>query len=96
MTWNNYELPPLSFREDKLVLFQHTTGPHAGLYSIMGRVSNLGLKEGQSLPTDARNFTAQGRTIPFAGLVKVTPRYVLYREPLEFGKPARGFDRSQR
>ena len=95
MTWNNYESPPLSFKEDKLVLFQHTAGPLTGLYSIMGRVSSLGIKPGQTLPTDARNFTAQGRTIPFASLVKVTPTYVLYREPLKFGKPARGFDRNQ-
>ena len=90
------QLPPLSPEQDKRVLFQHTTGPLAGLHAIMGCVSGLGLKPGQILPTEATNFTAQGRTIPFASLVKVTPRYVLYREPLEFGKPARGFDRSQR
>ena len=96
MSENTGELSISSPTVDKVVLFQHTQGPLAGLHAIMGRVSSLGLKPEQPLPTDARNFTAQGRLIPFAGLVKVTPRYVLYREPLEFGKPARGFDRNQR
>ena len=90
------ELPILSPAQDKRVVFAHTTGPLAGLHTIMGRVSSLGLKEGQPLPTDAKNFTAQGRAIPFAGLVKVTPRFVLYHEPLAFGKPVRGFDKGQR
>lgn len=89
------QLPPLSPTTDKRVVFQHTTGPHAGLHAIMGCVSGLGIKEGQTLPTEAKGFVAQGRTIPFASLVKVTRAYVLYREPMTFGKPARGFDRSQ-
>jgi hypothetical protein len=96
MDQNTPELPPLSSSGDKIVVFAHTQGPLAGLHAIMGRVSSLGLKEGQPLPEEAQNFVAQGRAIPFAGLVKVTNRYVLYREPLEFNRPARGFDRSQR
>jgi len=96
MSENTEELSILSPGQDKHVLFQHVTGPYAGLVAIMGRVSSLGLKPGQILPAEATGFVAQGRTIAFASLVKVTNRYVLYREPLQFGKPARGFDRSQR
>ena len=76
----------------KRIVFQHTKGPLAGLYAIMGLTSDFGLKEGQALPQEAEGFEAQGRLITFAGLVKVTPRYALYREPLKFGKP---FDERQ-
>jgi hypothetical protein len=72
------EAPP------KRIVFQHTKGKLAGLHAIMGLSTDFGLA---ALPQSAEGFEAHGRVIPFAGLVKVTPRYALYREPLKFGKP---------
>lgn len=80
----------------KRIVFQHVHGPLTGLYAIMGLTDQFGLKPGQALPTEAEGFEAQGRVVEFAGLVKVTNRYALYREPLEFGgKKSRGFDARQ-
>lgn len=77
----------------KRIVFQHTQGPHAGLFAIMGLTSDFGLKPDENLPGHAEGFEAHGRVIPFAGLVKVTSRYALYREPLKFGE--KSFDRRQ-
>jgi hypothetical protein len=70
----------------KRIVFEHTQGRLAGLIAIMGLTDQFGLEEGQALPTEAEGFEAQGRVIPFAGLIKVTPKYALYREPMEFGR----------
>jgi hypothetical protein len=67
----------------KRIVFQHTKGKLAGLYAIMGLSSDFGT---DALPQSAEGFEAHGHVIPYAGLVKVTPRYALYREPLNFGK----------
>lgn len=61
------------------IVFQHTKGPLAGLYAIMGLSTDFG---SDTLPTTAEGFEAHGQVISLAGLVKVTPRYALYREPL--------------
>lgn len=33
-------------------------------------------------PVTAENFTAQGRLVPFASLVRVTTRAAFYKEPM--------------
>jgi hypothetical protein len=77
------------------IVFEHTQGPYAGLLGIMGLISDFGLPSDQPLPEYAEGFEAQGRVITFAGLVKVTPRYALYREPFPFGKIQKDFDPNQ-
>lgn len=78
-------LPELPRRPLRIV-FQHTSGPYPGLTAIMGLSTDFGLEDGK-LPTHAEGFEAHGRVIAFAGLVKLTTRYALYREPLPFGAP---------
>ena len=77
-------MPAIS-REVKRIVFEHTQGKLAGIPAIMGLTSDFGLEPGKPLPDHAEGFEAHGRLIPFAGLIKVTNRYALYREPLLFG-----------
>ena len=85
-------MPEISKRNQRVVL-EHTQGPFAGLLQITGHSDDFG---GQQPPTLTDEFDIMpGKRKGCAGLVKSTPRYVLYREitkPDGLGK----FDRRQR
>ena len=90
------ELPPLvSSPDDKRIVFQHTRGPLAGLYRIMGVCSEFNLKPDEALPSSAEGFEVAGTVIEFASLVRDTGRWALYRELLPFGKPQKTFHEGQ-
>lgn len=80
---------------DKRVVFQPTQG---GVAQIVGA-----LDEGAKPPVGLGPFETQGRIVEFASLIKVTPRYVLYREVMH-ERPKNhlghvtggGFDQAQR
>lgn len=61
------------------IVFEHTRGKLKGLKAIMGLSTDFGE---HTLPTSAEGFEAHGEVIEFAGLVKVTRNYALYREPV--------------
>ena len=61
------------------IVFEHTKGRLKGLRAIMGLSTDFG---GTALPAEAEGFEAHGEVIDFAGLVKVTRNYALYREPM--------------
>lgn len=66
---------PSLARRGKVVL-QHTTGPLKGMYRITGDVND-------GVPDPYPEFVAEVDMLSHvapAGLVKVTPHYVLYRE----------------
>lgn len=71
------------FKTDDLrplrIVFEHTKGRLKGIYCITGLSTEFG--EGP-LPTEAEGVTINDRFVPFAGLVKVTRSYALYREPI--------------
>lgn len=59
----------------KRVVFEPTQGPRKGLPHILGTL------EDETQPPEFLNgFHEGGRRIEFASLIKVTPRFVLYRE----------------
>ena len=99
MTDNLTELSPfppvVSSPDDKRIVFQHTQGPLAGLYRIMGVCSEFGLKPDEALPSAAEGFEVAGTVIEFASLVRDTGRWALYRELIPFEKPQKGFDERQ-
>ena len=77
----------------KRLVLQHTQGPFKGLEQIVG------------IAEDVPEFLAQlvvfERLVDFASLVKVAPRFVLYREVApkprgRFGQVMEGFDPNQR
>lgn len=57
----------------KRIVFIHPDG----LMQIMGTDDGM-----PSLPVTAEGFAVQGRTVPFASLVRVTSRAAYYKEPL--------------
>ena len=78
------------------IVFQHTAGPHADLYQIIGHSDQFG---GRAPDTQSQPFTVEfpppARENVVATLVQSKPRYLLYREltnPTGLGT----FDRSQR
>ena len=90
------EFPPLvSSPDDKRIVFQHTQGPLAGLYRIMGVCSEFGLSPDEPLPSCAEGFEAAGAVIEFASLVRDRGRWALYRELIAFEKPQKAFDGRQ-
>ena len=64
----------------KRIVFQHTHPPYSGLVQIMGLVTDLGLADGEPLPTSCEGFEVLGRFVEHAGLVEVKRTYALYRE----------------
>ena len=62
------------------IVFEHTQGPHAGLFEIMGTMSQLKEHPEDPLPTYAEGFEAQGRVITLASLVRVKRHCAIYRE----------------
>ena len=74
------------------IVFEHTRGPLKGLHAIMGLSTDFGE---HALPTSAEGFEAHGEVIEFAGLVKVTRNYALYREPIT-REDTKTFDARQR
>ena len=61
----------------KRVLLEHREGPLAGMSQIFGTTAEFDLSEG--LPSHFEGISVYDRIID-VGLVKVTDRYVLYRE----------------
>jgi hypothetical protein len=74
---------PATAAAAKRIVFQHTRGPLTGLYSILGLTTDLGLTADEVIPAIAEGFESQGQLIEVAGLVKVTTRYALFRQPIE-------------
>lgn len=77
---------------EKRVVVQYTSGPLKGIYRIVGRTTEV-------LPFLS---AANGLDIEFASLIKVCPRFVLYREPLNnsvltghFNEPLKDFNPAQ-
>lgn len=67
---------------DKRIVVEHVTGPLKGLTQIIGAVSELAKEGGTRLPTfmpSMRCGIGGTRDIP-TGLIKVTPRRVIYKE----------------
>ena len=59
------------------IVFEHTEGPFAGLFQIGGHSDEFA---GQPLPSILAGFTALGRQVASAKMVKINERYVHYRE----------------
>ena len=77
MNENTLVMPDAPARNQRVVL-QHTQGPYPGLFQIMGHSDAFG---GQAPPITTEEFDiSPGPRKGIAGLVKATPRYVLYRE----------------
>ena len=77
---------------EKRVVVQYTSGPLKDLYRIVGRATEV-------LPFLS---AANGIDLEFASLIKVCPRLVLYREPLNnsvltghFNEPLKDFNPAQ-
>jgi hypothetical protein len=68
--------PPTS---DLRVVLLTTTGPYAGLHQIQGRVSEIAPKN-EPLPELVPDVPFLDGHRGMAGLIKFTPRYVLYKE----------------
>lgn len=85
-------MPEISNRGRRVVL-EHTNGPFKGLKQIMGHSDDF---NGEPAPVTTDEFEINpGKRKGIAGLVKSTPRYLLYREitkPEGLGT----FDRRQR
>jgi hypothetical protein len=65
----------------KRLVFEATQGQHKGMHCIIGHTGQIG----NQLPEHLMPFEFLGRVVEFAGLIKVTPKYALYRET--FPKP---------
>ena len=64
---------------DKRIVVLLTSGPRAGLHLIDGTVQQAEAHLKARLPDFIPELTVFDRTFP-AGMVKTTPRYVLYKE----------------
>jgi len=86
-------MPEPDTRRNQRVVLEHTQGPYAGLKQITGHSDEL---DPGPPPTMTEEFDiTPGKRRGIAGLVKSTPRYLLYREitkPDGLGT----FDRRQR
>jgi hypothetical protein len=80
MAWLAWVLQLTLYMPTKRIVFEHRQGPHVGLVQIMGLVSELGVKEGDTLPSTAEGFEALDRLVEFASLVQVKRSFALYRE----------------
>lgn len=69
--------------QQKRVVLENTSGPRKGLFQICGSVSGLSSKVVKALP----EMATLGKD-RHASLIKVTPRFALYREV--FTPPASG------
>ena len=88
-------MPDIDTRRNQRVVLEHTNGPFKGLKQIMGHVDNMGGGKGAPEATTEEFDITPGARKGIAGLVKSTPRYLLYREitkPEGLGT----FDRRQR
>ena len=78
---------------EKRVVLQYTSGPLKDIFRIVGRTTEV-------LPF--LSHLNDRIDIEFASLIKVCPRWILYREPLNnsvltghFNEPLKGFDPAQ-
>lgn len=65
---------------DPHIVVLHTQGPHAGLFEIAGRVSQLGEHELPEVIETPMLAPRQTRGTAAIGLVQARPRFVLYKE----------------
>jgi hypothetical protein len=60
------------------IVLEHTAGPYVGLRQIMGHTDEFG---GKPVPTLTDAFVINpGTRTAVAGLVRATPRFMLFRE----------------
>ena len=64
----------------KRVVLQYTTGPYQSMFQIVGTEDQLPHPEVGSLPSFVGDLSFSDGRKGGASLVKVKPRYILYRE----------------
>ena len=71
------KMPEITTKRNQRVVLEHTNGPFKGLKQIMGHADDIDSPP----PTTTGEFDiTPGARKGIAGLVKSTPRYLLYRE----------------
>lgn len=75
---NTLEMMPDATNRNQRIVLQHTTGPFAGGFQIMGYSDEFGTQLPPTL-TDVFDISPGARK-GRASLIKSTPRYLLYRE----------------
>lgn len=93
MTENTLQMPEIATGRGQRIVLLHTRGPHKGLHQIMGHSDEF---EGRTPDAVTEPFDiTPGARRGMAGLVRSTPRFLLYKEINTPTDPTNFIDRSK-